>query len=88
MKYNFTPKGVCSRQIDIETEGGKIIDVKFTGGCNGNLKAMATIGSLIDGLRKNSNESEEAISKLENIHCGMKNTSCPDQLAKALKQTL
>ncbi len=80
MKYNFTPKGVCSRQIDIETEGGKIIDVKFTGGCNGNLKG---ISALVKGM-----DIEEAISKLENIHCGMKNTSCPDQLAKALKQTL
>ncbi len=80
MKYNFTPKGVCSRQIDIETEGGKIIDVKFTGGCNGNLKG---ISALVKGM-----DIEEAISKLENIHCGMKNTSCPDQLANALKQTL
>lgn len=80
MKYNFTPRGVCSRQIDIETEGGKIVDVKFTGGCNGNLKG---ISALVKGM-----DIEEAISKLENIHCGMKNTSCPDQLAKALKQTL
>lgn len=80
MKYNFIPKGVCSRQIDIETENGKIVDVKFTGGCNGNLKG---ISALVKGM-----DIEEAISKLENIHCGMKNTSCPDQLAKALKQTL
>lgn len=80
MKYNFTPRGVCSRQIDIETEGGRIVDVKFTGGCNGNLKG---ISALVKGM-----DIEEAISKLENIHCGMKNTSCPDQLAKALKQTL
>lgn len=80
MKYNFTPRGVCSRQIDIETEGGKIVDVKFTGGCNGNLKG---ISALVKGM-----DIEEVISKLENIHCGMKDTSCPDQLAKALKQTL
>lgn len=80
MKYNFTPRGVCSRQIDIETEGGRIVDVKFTGGCNGNLKG---ISALVKGM-----DIEEAISKLENIHCGMKNTSCPDQLAKALKQIL
>lgn len=80
MKYNYTPKGVCSRQISIEVEDGKICNVSFTGGCNGNLKG---ISSLVKGM-----DVEEAISRLENIRCGMKNTSCPDQLAQALKQVL
>lgn len=80
MKYNYIPKGVCSRQINIEVEDGKICDVKFTGGCNGNLQG---ISALVKGM-----EIEKAISRLENIHCGMKNTSCPDQLAQALKQAL
>ncbi|MGN0585384.1 MAG: TIGR03905 family TSCPD domain-containing protein [Ruminococcus sp.] len=80
MKYSYTPKGVCSRLITIEVEDGKILNVEFTGGCNGNLKG---IGALVKGMDVN-----EAISRLENIRCGMKNTSCPDQLAKALKEAL
>ncbi len=81
MKYNYTPKGVCSRLISIEVdEDGIIKEVSFTGGCNGNLKG---IGALVKGMK-----AEEAISRLENIRCGMKNTSCPDQLAQALKQAL
>lgn len=80
MKYNYTPKGVCSRLITIETQDGKILNVEFTGGCNGNLKG---IGALVKGM-----EVSEAISRLENIRCGMKNTSCPDQLAQALKEAL
>lgn len=80
MKYNYTPKGVCSRQIAIEVEDGKICSVAFTGGCHGNLQG---ISSLVKGM-----DVREAISKLENIRCGMKSTSCPDQLAKALKQAL
>lgn len=80
MKYNYTPKGVCSRLITIETQDGKILNVEFTGGCNGNLKG---IGALVKGMKVS-----EAISRLENIRCGMKNTSCPDQLAQALKEAL
>lgn len=80
MKYSYTPKGVCSRLITIEVEDRKILNVEFTGGCNGNLKG---IGALVKGMDVN-----EAISRLENIRCGMKNTSCPDQLAKALKEAL
>lgn len=80
MKYSYTPKGVCSRLITIEVEDRKILNVEFTGGCNGNLKG---IGALVKGMDVN-----EAISHLENIRCGMKNTSCPDQLAKALKEAL
>ncbi len=80
MKYTYTPRGVCSRLITIETEDNKIVSVEFTGGCNGNLQG---IGALVRGM-----DIEEAISRLENIRCGMKNTSCPDQLAQALKKAV
>ena len=78
MKITYIPKGVCSRQINIEVEDGVVQDVQYIGGCNGNLKG---IGSLVKGMKV-----EDVIERLENIHCGMKNTSCPDQLAKALKE--
>lgn len=80
MKYTYTPKGVCSRLIEIEAEDGKILNVQFTGGCNGNLQG---IGALVKGM-----DIEEAASRLANIKCGMKNTSCPDQLAQALRQII
>ncbi len=76
MKISYIPKGVCSRQINIEVEDGIVKDVEYIGGCNGNLKG---IGELVKGMKV-----EDVIKKLENIKCGMKNTSCPDQLAKAL----
>ena len=78
MKISYTPKGVCSRQINIEVEDGIVQNVEYIGGCNGNLKG---IGSLVKGMKV-----EDVIEKLENIECGYKNTSCPDQLAKALKE--
>ena len=78
MKITYIPKGVCSRQINIEVEDGVVRDVQYIGGCNGNLKG---IGSLVKGMKV-----EDVIERLENIHCGMKNTSCPDQLAQALKE--
>lgn len=73
----YTPKGVCSRQMDIDYEDNKIVSLKVTGGCNGNLKGIA---SLLVGMDIN-----EAITRLEGITCGMKPTSCPDQIAQALK---
>lgn len=76
MKISYIPKGVCSRQINIEVEDGIVKDVEYIGGCNGNLKG---IGELVKGMKV-----EDVIERLENIKCGMKNTSCPDQLAKAL----
>lgn len=78
MHYTYQPKGVCAMQIDFEINEGIISDVKFTGGCNGNLKA---ISKLVDGM------SAEKISEvlLGNI-CGMKGTSCADQLAKAVTE--
>lgn len=78
MKITYIPKGVCSRQINIEVEDGVVQNVQYIGGCNGNLKG---IGSLVKGMKV-----EDVIERLENIHCGMKNTSCPDQLAQALKE--
>lgn len=78
MKIAYIPKGVCSKQINIEVEDGIVKSVEYIGGCNGNLKG---IGSLVKGMKV-----EDVIERLENIKCGMKNTSCPDQLAKALKE--
>ena len=76
MKYQT--KGTCSTSIDIEVENGKIKFVEFIGGCNGNLKGIA---SLVTGMN-----IDEAISKLRGIRCGFKTTSCPDQLALALEK--
>ncbi len=78
MTYNYTPRGVCSRNISIETDGDIITSIEFFGGCNGNTKG---ISALCKGMK-----IDEVISRLENISCGMRGTSCPDQLAKALKQ--
>ena len=73
----YKTSGVCSKKIDFEITDGRLHNVSFTGGCHGNLQG---IGRLVEGM-----EVDEVISKLEGIRCGFKNTSCPDQLAKALK---
>ena len=73
----YTPNGVCSRKMEIDVEGGVIQAVRVMGGCNGNLQGLA---SLLKGMNV-----EDAISRMEGIRCGMKSTSCPDQLAQALK---
>lgn len=73
----YQTKGTCSSAIDIEVNGGVIESVSFIGGCNGNLKG---ISSLVKGMKV-----EDAIARLEGIRCGFKATSCPDQLAQALK---
>ena len=78
MKVNYTPRGVCSRQMTVEAENGVITDVQVLGGCDGNLKGLM---SLLKGM-----SVEQAISRLEGIRCGMKATSCPDQLAQALRK--
>ena len=72
----YTPRGVCSKQMEIDVEDGVIQAVRVMGGCNGNLKGIA---SLLKGM-----EVEDAIARMEGIRCGMKSTSCPDQLAQAL----
>ena len=76
-QFTFRPQGVCSQLIEIETEGNIIQDVRFTGGCNGNLQE---ISALLKGMTV-----ENAIDRLSGIRCGFKDTSCPDQLSRALK---
>ena len=76
-QFTFRPQGVCSQLIEIETEGNIIQDVRFTGGCNGNIQG---ISALLKGMTV-----ENAIDRLSGIHCGFKDTSCPDQLSRALK---
>ena len=78
MQYEDKTKGTCSQRIFFEIEDGKVKNVQFVGGCNGNLKGIA---ALVEGM-----SAEEVISRVEGIRCGMKGTSCPDQLAKALKE--
>ena len=79
MDYEYKTRGVCSRKITFSVEGGKVCKVAFDGGCNGNGKGVA---ALVEGM-----DVDEAIRRMEGIKCGMKNTSCPDQLAQALRQT-
>ena len=74
----YTPKGVCSQKINFDIINHKVKNVSFRGGCNGNLQG---ISRLIDGM-----DVDEAIARLDGIRCGFKSTSCPDQLAKALKE--
>ena len=78
MQYEYTTKGTCSRSILFEIEDNKLKNVQYIGGCNGNLKG---IGSLVEGM-----DVDEVIARLEGTTCGGKPTSCPDQLAQALKQ--
>lgn len=77
-KIVYTPKGVCSRQMVLEVEDDKIVSVKISGGCAGNTQGVSRllIGMSVD----------DAIERLDGIRCGFKATSCPDQLAKALKE--
>ncbi len=80
MTINYTPRGVCSRQICIEVNNGIIDNVRFMGGCSGNTQGVA---ALVRGMKV-----DEAIKRLDGIDCNGKGTSCPDQLAKALRQAL
>ena len=79
MDYEYKTRGVCSRKINFSVEDGKVHNGAFDGGCNGNGKGVA---ALVEGM-----DVDEAIRRMEGIKCGMKNTSCPDQLAQALRQT-
>ena len=80
MNYSYNTKGTCSSKIDFEVdENNNVKNVKFTGGCNGNLKAVA---ALVEGQPK-----EKVIKLLKGIKCGFKDTSCGDQLARALEET-
>ena len=77
---DYKTHGVCSSMIHIDLDGDKIKDVNFVGGCNGNLQG---ISSLVKGMKV-----EDAIERLDGIKCGSKATSCPDQLAKALREAI
>ncbi len=76
----YIPQGVCSRKIEFDIEHNKVTNVSFTGGCDGNLKG---ISRLVEGM-----DVEDVISRLAGIKCGRKHTSCPDQLAQALKKAI
>ena len=78
MTYEYKTKGTCSSRITFDLDGDIVRNVKFTGGCNGNLKG---ISSIVDGMKV-----EDIEKKLGGITCGFKNTSCPDQLAKAVSE--
>ena len=80
MQYEYKTKGTCSQKIFFDIEDGKLINVKFLGGCNGNLQG---ISALVEGMDVN-----EVIRRVDGIRCGIKSTSCPDQLAQALKEAL
>ena len=80
MKHNYTTKGTCAREIEFELESGVIHNVKFMGGCNGNLKA---ISKLAEGQ-----DAEHIISVLKGNTCGPRDTSCADQFARALAEAL
>ena len=77
-KISYVTKGVCARKIDLEIDNGIIVSAKFIGGCAGNTQGVA---ALVKGM-----SVDEAISRLSGIRCGFKPTSCPDQLATALKE--
>ena len=76
----YYPRGVCSKQIDVEIKDGKIENISVLGGCNGNLKGLC---SLLKGA-----DAREVISKLKGTDCGGRGTSCPDQIAVALEKEL
>jgi len=78
MEFEYKTKGTCSQRILFRIKEGKVYDVKFLGGCSGNLQG---IGKLVEGMNV-----QEVIDRIDGIRCGFKQTSCPDQLAKALKE--
>lgn len=78
MDYTYRTKGTCSREISFELDGDRVKNVHFVGGCDGNLKAVAT---LVDGMTV-----EQIEEKCKGIHCGFKSTSCADQLACAARE--
>lgn len=78
MEYTYKTSGTCSREIHFELENNKVKNVRFVGGCNGNLKG---IGALVEGM-----DIDDVIARVEGISCGGRPTSCPDQLSRALKQ--
>ena len=79
-KFSFTPRGVCSAQIDFEIEDGIVKNIRFAGGCSGNTQGVCR---LAEGMK-----AEDIIDRLSGIRCGFKGTSCPDQLAKAVAEAM
>lgn len=80
MKYTYQTEGTCSEAIEFEIVDGKLHNVMFYGGCHGNLQG---VGRLVEGMKV-----EDVLERLEGIRCGWKDTSCPDQLCRAIRQTL
>lgn len=80
MMIKYNPRGVCAREFRIEVEEGVVRSIEIMGGCHGNLQGIAR---LVKGMKV-----EDVIARIEGIRCGMKSTSCPDQIAQALKQAL
>lgn len=80
MTITYKTTGVCASRIDFDLIDGKVYNVKFLGGCDGNAKG---ISSLVEGL-----DATEVVSRLQGIKCGYKKTSCPDQLTKAIEANL
>ena len=80
MTHTYQTSGTCSSRIDLELEDGVIKSVAFTGGCNGNLQGICR---LVTGM-----QAQEAVDKLQGIRCGWKDTSCPDQLSRALREAM
>lgn len=80
MQYEYKTSGTCSQRILFDIENGVVKNVQFLGGCNGNLQGIC---KLVEGMDVN-----EVIHRLDGIHCGAKMTSCPDQLARALKEAV
>ncbi len=78
MSYIYRTKGTCATSIEVELDGDRVKKVRFNGGCNGNLKG---ISRMVEGM-----SVDEINEKLAGIKCGFKNTSCPDQLAKAVTE--
>ena len=76
----YSVKGVCSRLVKFDLNDGRVYNVEFLGGCNGNLKGIA---KLVEGM-----EAQDVINRLKGTTCGFKNTSCPDQFAHALEQAI
>ena len=80
MTIQYKTRGTCSTHMTVEVEDGVVRDIQITGGCDGNLQGLSR---LVTGMKV-----EDVISRLEGIRCGFKPTSCPDQLAQALKESL
>lgn len=79
-KFSYTPRGVCSNQIEFDIENGKVYNVKFTRGCSGNTQGVAKLSE--------GRDAKELISLLKGTDCNMRGTSCPDQLARSIEHAL